>query len=543
MAKTVILGNNNSSEMALQLDATLIEVPDIYENDFGKVNDFVLEKLNQDFDILVIDADNIQRPDVALALGMFLRLSVMDLGVNALVPIIIASDKRIKSFLHIRTYSQLFLTKNVYFQPRKAIILEAVSSIDTLKYKDDFLDLINIPSSPETGGHSLANQWGASVLDRVMNSGVPSQNETLNSVKKDLYFKYVFLQTIDVGSFLSNKQQPQYLLIKRPPIDAHGKKILLIDDEADKGWEFVLKQLIRTNEDDFVVIKRKMKNYDSFTPEERNRIKTGYYDLIFLDLRVNGAEEENTYKPEEFSGMKILKQIKKENSGTQVIMFTASNKAWNLKALLDAGADGYYIKESPEYKFTLGFSGANYESLRNNIINCLNRSYLKTIDSEMKSIQRTFNITNTRFLRSVINQFAVSFALLRDQHFEFAFISLYQAIELVNDEYLERDNDGTWYIVKTNEDAKSWKINLHKECEETAFSKDDKKKFPEWKKIASLYYQLWKGTDKSFGCKLRDLIQERNAFMHNECDKNSKIHSAQGYLELFDVMKIICSYL
>jgi DNA-binding NarL/FixJ family response regulator len=32
-------------------------------------------------------------------------------------------------------------------------------------------------------------------------------------------------------------------------------------------------------------------------------------------------------------------------------MFTASNKAWNMKALLDAGADGYYIKESPENIF------------------------------------------------------------------------------------------------------------------------------------------------------------------------------------------------
>lgn len=543
MARTIILGNNNSSELASQFSATLVEVPDIYENDFGVVNDFVLEKLKQPFDILVIDADNIQRPDVSLALGMFLRLSLPELGSNALVPIIIASDKRIKSFLNIKTYSQLLLTKNVYYQSRKEIFLDAVLSIEPMQYNDDFLDQINIQSSPEIGGHSLANQWGASVLDRIMNNDVPSNNEIFNSAKKRLYFKYVFLQTINVADYLINKQQPQYLLLKRPAIDAKGKKILLIDDEAEKGWEYVLKRVVCTSDGDFDVINRRIKNYDSFTKDERDRIKTGYYDLIFLDLRINGVEEEGVYKPEEFSGMKILKQIKKENSGTQVIMFTASNKAWNLKALTDAGADGYYIKESPEYKFSLGFSCANYESLRTNIINCLNRSYLKWVDSEIRNIRRLFNITNTPFLSSIVNQLAVSYALLKNQQYEFAYISLYQALELVNDEYLDRDNHGTWYILKNNKDAKGWRINIHNECEVAKISEDDKKKYPEWKKTASLYYQLWKGKDKTFGCKLRDLIRERNSFMHNECDKNSKIHSEKGYLELFNVMLEICQYL
>ena len=50
-------------------------------------------------------------------------------------------------------------------------------------------------------------------------------------------------------------------------------------------------------------------------------------------LRLNGAAEDGQLVPEEFSGYKVLRRIKELNRGNQVIMLTASNKAWNLKAL------------------------------------------------------------------------------------------------------------------------------------------------------------------------------------------------------------------
>ena len=252
-------------------------------------------------------------------------------------------------------------------------------------------------------------------------------------------------------------------MLNRPPINAKGKRILLIDDEAAKGWEFVLKRLIVTNDGDFDVIGHKAKDYNDFSKEERDQIENGNYDLVFLDLRMNGTEEEDVYQPKDFSGMKILKQIKKKQPGLQVIMFTASNKAWNLKALLEEGADGYYIKESPEYKFSLGFSIANYDTLRDNIKDCLHRSYLKKVDSQIKAIKKDFNKTHgdaINFKNSIINQLEVSYTLLKARHFEYAYISLYQIIELINDQYLDRDDDNIWYIKETNEDAKNWTTNF-----------------------------------------------------------------------------------
>lgn len=547
MAKTILLGSKTSIELAGKINAELIEVTDLYENDLGIINDFVINRLKQEFDILVMDADNFLRSEeVALAIGLYLRLSFMEIGANALKPIIIVSDKSIKLFLKHKTYSQLLLTKNVYFQPRQGIILDAVTPLEAKRYQDDFLDFIHVQAGPETGRHSLANQWGASVLDKLLNLGKSSENPVLCTASKSLYFKYVYAQTIDVADFLSGKQQTQYNLLNRPAINAKGKRILLIDDEADKGWEYVLKKLIITNEGDFSVINHKAKDFNDFSKEEREDIENGGYDLIFLDLRMNGSEEENVYKPEEFSGMKILKQIKKIQKGVQVIMFTASNKAWNLKALLDEGADGYYIKESPEYKFSLGFSLANYDVLRKNINDCLKRSYLRDIDNQIKITKKDFNKTHgntTNFKNSIIRQMELSFELLYDGRFEYAFITLYQIIELVNNHYLERDNDNVWYIIDTGEVAKSWMQNFKHECVESPFTEDDKWKFPEWKKLAVLYYQLWKQEDKSFGYKVQSLINVRNKFMHNEIEKRSIIQTELGYIQLFDVIKTICSFI
>ena len=548
MAKTILLGSKTSTELAGKINAELIEITDLYENDLGIINDFVINRLKQEFDILVMDADNFLRSEeVALAIGLYLRLSFMEIGVNALKPIIIVSDKSIKLFLKHKTYSQLLLTKNVYFQPRQGIILDAVTPLEAKRYQCDFLDLIHVQASPENGRHSLANQWGASILDKLLNLGKSSENAVLSTASKSLYFKYVYAQTIDLADFLSGKQQTKYNLLNRPAINAKGKRILLIDDEADKGWEYVLKKLIITNEGDFTVIAHKAKDFNDFSKEEREDIENGGYDLIFLDLRMNGSEEENVYKPEDFSGMKILKQIKKIQKGVQVIMFTASNKAWNLKALLDEGADGYYIKESPEYKFSLGFSLANYDALRKNISDCLKMSYLRDIDNQIKIIKKDFNKTHgdtTNLKNSIIRQLELSFELLYDGRFEYAFITLYQIIELVNNHYLDRDNNNNvWYIIDTGEVAKSWTQNFKHECVESPFSEDDKRKFPEWKKLAVLYYQLWKQEDKSFGYKVQSLINVRNKFMHNEIDKRSIIQTESGYIQLFDVIKTICSFI
>lgn len=549
MAKIYIFGSESSKAWCSKL-GELIPIPTkLTVNDHSLIHDFVINNvvnIPEDCKI-VFDLDSAD-PSLVLIIALHIRLSIREIKGKALVPILLVSYLPIQSFLMLGECSQFFLAKSGYAFTTPDNMLPAIGAVQGISadaYITDFLNQIQIHPDTIEGRHSLANEWGASVLNRLINMGTPSEDPTLNSAVKKLYFKYVYAQTTNVTDYLSDKQQTQYNMQNRPHINAKGKRVLLIDDEADKGWEYVLKRLVVTNEGDFNVIGHRVKNYDAFTKEEKEKIEKGNYDLIFLDLRMNGVEEENVYKPEDFSGMKILKQIKKNSPGTQVIMFTASNKAWNLKALLDAGADGYYIKESPEYKFSLGFSLANYDALRENIKDSLRRSYLRDVDMRIKSIKKDFNKTfvNRNFKASVINQIETSYVLLEARHFEYAYISLYQAVELINDEYLDIDEKGAWLIKDSNEYAKSWTTNIHMECVEAKTNGEKTSKYPEWQKTASLYYQLWRQTDKSFGYQLQALINERNKFIHNDSSKNSPIHSEKGYLDLLEIIVTICNFI
>ena len=93
---------------------------------------------------------------------------------------------------------------------------------------------------------------------------------------------------------------------------------------------------------------------------------------------------------EEFSGTKILRKIKECNRGIQVIVFSASNKIWYIDKLLnlkDASANGYYVKESPEYILSSNFSNENYNNLLENIKKCLDLKFLKDFYNEFNIIK------------------------------------------------------------------------------------------------------------------------------------------------------------
>ena len=114
-------------------------------------------------------------------------------------------------------------------------------------------------------------------------------------------------------------------------------------------------------------------------------------DIIFLDLRLMACEENKDLKVMEFSGMKVLQGIKQANPGNQVIIFTASSKSWNLKALIDNGADEYYLKESPLFHFSKEESRENAKHLVKTIGYCYRRSYLRKSYKLVEGIKEKIN--------------------------------------------------------------------------------------------------------------------------------------------------------
>lgn len=451
-------------------------------------------------------------------------------------------------------YSTLLQTKGISFEtplytPTAVELMEPLMAKD---YRPYFLDLIKVKPNSTEGRHSIANQWGADVLNRIALGGETNNSLILNA-RKSLYFKYVNSLTLDEKAIedICNNVVIETETSTMTSIDGSGKRILLIDDEAEKGWSDVLSKMIKNVE--LQTIHEQVPDYESLSTESKSMIESNNYDLIFLDLRMNGIQEENVISTDEFSGMKILKSIKKKNRGVQVIMFTASNKAWNMKALIDAGADGYYIKESPEYAFPLKYSISNTKSFCNNIKKCLERSYLKDIAGKIKAYKKELSNSNydVNFVNKVCVQLDVAYTLIStaitQQQFAFAYISLEQILEIISEKLIVLDN--YHYIIdETQEECKDWILSSGQCRPGINYNWKD---YPQWKKICSLYYQLWNGRDSKFGEEIHFLIDKRNAFMHNDKEKLKKadinnikmdLYSKDGFIRLFKMISKILTY-
>jgi CheY-like chemotaxis protein len=130
--------------------------------------------------------------------------------------------------------------------------------------------------------------------------------------------------------------------------------ILLIDDNALTGWKEILEKVFfHDREIDYAI--------DKTTAIDR---LTKKYDLIFLDLRF-GEKDHREAQISQFTGFKLLSEyirnsFKSINYPTPVIVFSASNKVWNIMEMLENGADDYYIKEHPSNARDLEFSRKNF---------------------------------------------------------------------------------------------------------------------------------------------------------------------------------------
>lgn len=307
-------------------------------------------------------------------------------------------------------------------------------------YEKDVLNHLKLIQPTEDGGkHSLANIWGVIWLNEVLNLNAINDKNLTNRTK-ELYFKY--LRAFHEESRASFKDLQ--------PLQCTGKRILLIDDEADKGWNDVLKAIFKGA--NFQSIDFKNKTYEVAEQEAIKRSISEDWDLILLDLRLNPSEEDTgnkLIKTEEYSGAKILKAIKKHNAGIQVIILTASNKAWNMKRILDLseegyynlGADGYYIKESPEFNFSPTFTNENYKNLKEEVKKCFELTELKKIFEIHKKCQVFIkidkperNISYKSFYERSEAALEISFELLKKsandlKYLNLAYLTYYQILE------------------------------------------------------------------------------------------------------------------
>lgn len=440
MGKILVLGNEKTRKWSESVNDSCFMPMDVSfslgENGERKFCEWVVNNIPHDSKAIVVDIDEISKPELCLAFAMAIRLSILDLKSTALSPILFVS-RATQDILLGYKYSPIIHTRSLVFDlPDNANdALELMKPLSPAEYRTDFLNIIKIIPNATEGLHSLANQWGADVLSRIV-IGNETNNEVIKKARLSLYFRYIMalsLGTKDIEHIIQNVETP-YAPTKLKGLDATSKRILLIDDEADKGWDDVLRRMLPNAE--FKIIQEQVPDYDSLSDNAKKEIQSGNNDLIFLDLRMNGVAEEDKITPDEFSGMKILKAIKENNKGNQVIMFTASNKAWNMKALLDAGADGYYIKESPEFALSNSYSVSNANELLQSINRCFKNGYLRNVYRKIKKIKELINesLLYGEKTEEVLSSLDIAYDLLarsdnRNEYRAYCYLQLFLAIE------------------------------------------------------------------------------------------------------------------
>ena len=190
MEKIFILGNESSKEWANNI-GEIIPVPSTMQvDDFAGIHDFTCQlfKLKEKPSRIIIDLVAI-KPEIGLYIALHMRLSPADIGEAALLPLLFVSDLQLQSYLSYGECSQLFLcSKGVAFcHPDDA--KESISMMEGLgcnDYQTSFLDYIQIHPDATIGHHSLANQWGADVLWRMISNDAFPENESIKQAKKSL---------------------------------------------------------------------------------------------------------------------------------------------------------------------------------------------------------------------------------------------------------------------------------------------------------------------------------------------------------------------
>ena len=367
-----------------------------------------------------------------------------------------------------------------------------------------------------------------------------------------LYFKYK-------DSFTNNEIVPN--INNTIGLFNESCKALLIDDNATSGWSETIKYILRSK----IVNPIKSVSLDVITIFEEALKNSDYlnYDIIFLDLRLS-KEEDKTNKInhiDEFTGTKVLKLIKDINSGIQIIIFTASNKIWNIEKLLELGANGYYIKESPEYILNTRFSKDNYMEFIKNIQTCLLRKPLKNIYTLTQNIKLSITtlVKNKKidksFGKSIQQYIELANKIIdsarNENDYAMGYLVLFKCIELINDNFIIGDASTIWRITSDGP-LKQYRYNKSNNTTTNITPISFTNNLPStFEKIAGFSSQVLNFTNAEV-LDLYHNIQRRNKFIHPDesgtltqiqIGENKMIFTYEGYTKLIRSIELIFSKL
>ncbi len=253
--------------------------------------------------------------------------------------------------------------------------IEPVTQLTELKL-NNIISKIPIHRLDHSDPHSLANEWGPLrlIFAYQLLKGEKTDYISLlaNSRLRNHSYYWLLLSRAQLGQLNTEKRaassRKNILKVWKKFLNK-DTKILIIDDELDKGWEEALRMIFIDNpfikptfyqpvDRDTNIILAKL---DEFLQNE--------FDLIITDLRLteedkSSGSHEDIVNLEGLTGMKVIEKIKSYSPSIPIISLTASNKAWTFRTLENKyGVEDYWIKENPELGLNNLYSLKNIEDL------------------------------------------------------------------------------------------------------------------------------------------------------------------------------------
>ncbi len=339
---------------------------------------------------------NVYSDFLGLRLAMHIRLTS---SVNSTTPVFIYGvssyeDLRQNACFDVLKFSTVLLIGSD--SDSFSLSLNKIERTDNYDFALQNIHL-NIPCNIGNN-HSVANKWAVYRWSNMLKL----DNEILleDDVRVSLYFKYIDAK---FGQHDKFKEDQKYS-VQIEGIE--GKTIVYIDDEYNKGWKDILSQIFKASKAKCILFT----DFDKKIAREKlleriyRFIDENDADCYLLDLRLH----ENDFaidQRKELSGHCISKYIKNKNIGNQVVIFTASNKIWNLKEeIFKNGAMGYALKESPDLNLKRKDSLELYKDFVNSIKSACNMSYLKDMVTKQGELESLCSATKQ--LESVVNLLA-----------------------------------------------------------------------------------------------------------------------------------------
>lgn len=400
------------------------------------------KKLDAGLIIIPITLGKVYSNFSGLQLGLMIRLS-FEFPKYCRLPILFLGVEPIDDLYKYSHFAPFLNTKGVNYcnynilEINKKISKSEELTINQIK---DIISSDLILQKPSVSlRHSLINEWAiyrlALYLDCVKSTEKFSQFENLLN---DPFYK-LLLNQVFYGYVDENKDNLKSTLFK---YKTQKIKLFVIDDKAKIGWSLVLENLfLKLNAKNSLIEYSTFdsaREYDTYEKEILKLIETHNPNLILLDLRLFREEEylnfPNLDDIKQISGYRLLDAIKNFDPSLQVIIFTASQQAWNLKNLIDLGADGYFLKDSPDNYLSPSLYIKNLERFIQDIIALSKRgeilSWFYRNSIKIKHHLKILTWNNNIKIR-IEEKLDIAFSLLLGKRTEFDKKFLYTDYELV----------------------------------------------------------------------------------------------------------------